>query len=180
MYYLQKCGMSILGRLSCRTETEKFMSRKTTLLALALPLLAMSYARADSQLIVSGTTGVQKFSLGSVGSLKFADSKLLVYANGAEQPTAFAIANLSSIKFGQDTPSSIAAAKKDGKASLRYANGQLSMAGANVSNAALYTVSGQCVLNIGAWDGSPVSTSSLQSGMYIFKADNQTIKFIKR
>ena len=156
------------------------MSIKTTLLALALPLLAMSHARADSQLVVSGTTGVQKFNLGSVGSLKFADGNLLVYANGAEQPAVFAIADLTNIKFGEDETTSIAAVKKDGKASLRYADGQLSMAGANAANAALYSVSGQCVLSVSGWDGSPISTSSLQSGMYIFKVDNQTIKFIKR
>ncbi len=150
------------------------------MLAFALSLLAMSHARADSQLVVNGASSTQKFGLGSVRSLKFADGNLLVYSADAEQPATFAIADLVSLKFGDDESTSINAVSKGAKGTLRYANGQLSMAGINASNAALYTVSGQCVLSLGNWDGSPISTASLQSGMYIFKVDNQTIKFIKR
>ena len=63
---------------------------------------------------------------------------------------------------------------------LRYANGNLYMEGAGNVNAALYTVSGNCLMRLNNWDGTAVATSSLPNGVYIFKADQQAIKFIKK
>ena len=44
----------------------------------------------------------------------------------------------------------------------------------------LYTVSGNCLMRLNNWDGTAVATSSLPNGVYIFKADQQAIKFIKK
>lgn len=156
------------------------MKKKIVLMAMTLSLMAVAHARADSYLVVGGKPDARAFSLGDVRSLKFDNGSLLVFSNGSAEAVTFGLSNLTSLKFSDKAPTSIAHATATGKGALQFANGQLTMEGANGVEAALYNVSGQRVMAIHGWDGSAVGTSSLQSGVYIFKADNQTIKFVKR
>ena len=35
-------------------------------------------------------------------------------------------------------------------------------------------------MSLKAWDGTPVSTDALSSGVYILKVNNKSIKFVKK
>ena len=48
------------------------------------------------------------------------------------------------------------------------------------ANAAIYNIQGQRAMSLKAWDGTPVSTDALSSGVYILKVNNKSIKFVKK
>lgn len=143
-------------------------------------LLTVSHARADSWLVVNSQTTPQSFSLDNIRTLTFADDKLVVNTYDAAAAASFNLADLTTLTFSDNDPNAIAPVAIEGKGVLRYANGNLYMEGAGNVNAALYTVSGNCLMRLNNWDGTAVATSSLPNGVYIFKADQQAIKFIKK
>lgn len=143
-------------------------------------LLTVSHARADSWLVVNSQTTPQSFSLDNIRTLTFADDKLVVNTYDAAAAASFNLADLTTLIFSDNDPNAIAPVAIEGKGVLRYANGNLYMEGAGNVNAALYTVSGNCLMRLNNWDGTAVATSSLPNGVYIFKADQQAIKFIKK
>ena len=156
------------------------MNKTFTFMAGALMLLTVSHARADSWLVVNSQTTPQSFSLDNIRTLTFADDKLVVNTYDAAAAASFNLADLTTLIFSDNDPNAIAPVAIEGKGVLRYANGNLYMEGAGNVNAALYTVSGNCLMRLNNWDGTAVATSSLPNGVYIFKADQQAIKFIKK
>lgn len=156
------------------------MNKTFTFMAGALMLLTVSHARADSWLVVNSQAAPQSFSLDNIRTLTFADGKLVVNTYDAAAAASFNLADLTTLTFSDNDPNAIAPVAIEGKGVLRYANGNLFMEGAGNVNAALYTVSGNCLMRINNWDGTAVATSSLPNGVYIFKADQQAIKFIKK
>ena len=64
-----------------------------------------------------------------------------------------------------------------------YRNNQLGVDGwqaGNTAKATIYNVGVMMVTSIDNWDGTPISTSNLANGVYIFKVNNNTIKFVKQ
>ena len=64
---------------------------------------------------------------------------------------------------------------------VMYQGGFVSATGlTSPAHAAIYNISGQRAMSLKAWDGTPVSTDALSSGVYILKVNNKSIKFVKK
>jgi hypothetical protein len=59
-------------------------------------------------------------------------------------------------------------------------NNMLSVSGINgTANAAIFSVNGQQMTSLRAWNGAPVSIANLPKGVYILNIKNQSFKFIR-
>lgn len=166
-----------------KPKQQFIMRKRLTLSATALLALAIGSADAQTNLVVTQSDGTTKqFALEKVRKLTFAESLLGVYDFQSAQAETFGLANVKTIWFVDATTGiSAPTVQQPGSFRLSYADGFITATGlANGANAALYTTGGQKVMDIGQWDGSPLSVSALQGGVYILKVDNNTIKFVKR
>jgi len=104
----------------------------------------------------------------------------MVYTTETEAPTVFNLADVKGLVFGTTATAIGQLVGTKGQLNIAYWQGILSAQGINGANTALYTVSGQRVMSINAWDGSAISTEGLANGVYVLKVNNQTFKFVKQ
>lgn len=146
--------------------------------------LALAAKADDVKLVVNfaNDSPQQEFALSDIGKLTFDGSGFSVFeANGTASP--FTYAQVKSIKFANVT-SGIGniEATTDGLKPY-YRNNQLGVDGwqaGDTAKAVIYNVGGMMVASIDNWDGTPISTTNLADGVYIFKVNNNTIKFVKQ
>lgn len=155
------------------------MNHKFALMALATAWITALPAGATDVLIVSDASTAAEFNLANVKTLKFTDESMQVFSANMESPATFALTDKLVIKFGEATGVATLTAGSSTDAKPVYKDGMLTMEGNGRANAALYSTTGQCVRRIANWDGRPVSTEGLAAGVYIFKVNNQSIKFVK-
>lgn len=146
--------------------------------------LALAAKADDVKLVVNfaNDSPQQEFALSDIGKLTFEDSGFSIFeANGAVSP--FTYAQVSSIKFAYiSTGIGSIEATNNGMKPF-YRNNQLGVDGwqaGNTAKATIYNVGGMMVASIDNWDGAPISTTNLADGVYIFKVNNNTIKFVKQ
>lgn len=156
------------------------MNHKFTLMAMALACIATLPARAADYLIVDNASAKTEFNLSTVKSLTFTDGNLSVATLDGKSATSFPLSNKLVLKFS-DVSTGIATLPtgRGDNTKLVYQNGYLSMDGITRAQAMLFNTAGQCVRKIVNWDGSAVGTDNLPTGVYIFKVNQQTIKFVK-
>ena len=159
------------------------MNKKLTLTFAMTALLAVGNANADTKLValdVSQGTTLASFNLGNISKLQFAEGNLVVTLDD-ETTQSVALSTSLQLKFDETTTAISQLKTTAGTLGIVYNGQQLSLSGLNgTCNAAIYNVSGQRVSNLKAWDGSPISTASLVSGVYIIKVNNQSLKFVKK
>lgn len=144
----------------------------------ALSLTAATAVRAADVVVVSTPPSSSAVALRDVVSIKFASGKVTVSTRqGSVQETA--LTDATTIKFGSTATGITQTAAADGIRIL-YSQGWLSAEGASQAHAAIYSLSGQQMAAYSAWDGTPVSTAQLPSGVYVFKVNNKTLKFVKK
>lgn len=155
------------------------------LIAPTIALLALwaTDASAQAMLVVTQHDGTStETELAKVGKLTFSESQLSVYDVATPQTQTYGLANVRTITFknvatGIYNTTQMAA----GDFRLAYANESLAAVGlASAAHARLYTANGVKAMDIKSWDGTPISVHTLPAGVYIFKVNNKTIKFVKK
>lgn len=159
------------------------MDKKIILTCAALSLLAVGKASADQKMVVTDTstsTVLESFSLGDISKLSFAEGKMTVTMNDeSTQDVSLSTSLMLQFEDVATAISQVDAAK--GKLQVAYDGENVSFAGlGGVADAAVYTMGGQKVLSLKAWNGKPVSMASLGRGVYIIKVNNQSFKFVKK
>lgn len=159
------------------------MNKKLTLTFALAALLAAGNANADTKLVAKDTstsTTITSFSLGDISQLQFADGNLVVTLNDKTTRNV-ALSTTLELTF-DDVATAIGQVKTSGNAlGIAYDGQQLSASGIDgTAEAAVYSIGGQKVIDLKAWNGIAVSTASLESGVYILKVNNKSFKFVKK
>ena len=159
------------------------MNRKSILTSAVLALLAMGQVYADNKFVVSDTSSSKQLmsvNLSDVKSIGFADGNMVVTL-ADETTKTLGLTTTTVLQFEGDVTAIAPVVGGADGIEVKYVGGLVSATGlAEPADAAVYNVSGQKVLNLRAWDGSPVSTAELGCGVYILKVNNKSIKFVKR
>lgn len=159
------------------------MNRKSILTSAVLALLAVGQVGADNKFVVTDTASsaqLMSVNLSDVKSIGFADGNMVVTL-ADETTKTVGLTTTTVLQFeGEATAIAPVVGGTDGL-DVKYAGGFVSATGlAALADAAVYNVSGQKVMNLRAWDGSPISTAELGCGVYILKVNNKSVKFVKR
>ena len=159
------------------------MNRKSILTSVVLALLAAGEVRADNKFIVSDTSSSKQLlslSLSDVKSISFAEGDMVVTL-ADETTKTVGLTTTTMLQFEGDATAIAPVASGADGLEVKYVGGFVSATGLTApADAAVYSVSGQKVMSVHAWDGSPVSTAELGCGVYIMKVNNKSIKFVKR
>lgn len=157
---------------------------KTSLLLFVAAVCGCTIATAQTVLVVKTTDGStpKKISLDDIRKITFEGDDMKVWRNDDAQTSVFSMPDVQNITFGDGNASGIADATV-GKEALRpvYSDGVLAASGlaGRTADVAVYDVSGRKLFSAADWDGAPISVAALPKGIYIFKVNNQTIKFTK-
>ena len=143
-------------------------------------MLGTSPLHAADNLTVYNGTSSTKLSLNFIKGLTFAGEQLMVYTTEKEAPAVFNLADVKGLVFGTTATSIGQLAGTKGQFNIAYRQGILSAQGISCAKTALYTVSGQRIMSISAWDGSAINTEGMANGVYVLKVNNQTFKFVKQ
>ncbi len=145
--------------------------------------MAGAAAKAQTDVVVTKLNGEQqKFDLADVSKFYFNDGAMNVVTLPAGTSTAVKLSDLLNIKFVPN-PTAIDNITGNGNQGVKFAyDGHLlSVSGmTDAASAAIYSADGRKMMGAEHWDGTPVETSSLPKGVYIFKVNNNTFKFIKK
>ena len=159
------------------------MNKKFTLTFALLSLLTAGNAYADGKLLAVDSPSakvVESFSLGDISKLSFADGKMKVTMSD-KSVKEVALNTQLVLKFDGVETSIKGVANNETKLQVAYDGNNISVAGlAKAANAAIYSVGGQKIVDLKAWNGSPVNVGSLANGVYILKVNNKSFKFIKK
>lgn len=151
---------------------------------MCLMVLALTTKADDMTLVVNFVNGSsqQEFAVSDIGKLSFDESGFsIIGASGSVSP--FTYAQVSSIKFNLTATGIGAVETTENGLKPYYRNGLLGVDGwqaGEKARATVYSVGGMTVVSVDNWDGTPISTGSLADGVYIFKVNNNTIKFVKQ
>ena len=154
------------------------------LLTLALAGTATS-ASAQASLVLNpkqGSSEKKEFLLDGIRTLTFGDDGLTVNLKDG-QTYAAAFDNLATLTFrDESTAIETVTAESAANLDLFLTDGRLGVNNlpANVATeAALYDAAGRAVLMRRQWNGEPIAIGHLPKGVYIFKVNNQTLKFTR-
>lgn len=157
---------------------------KKKFITMCLMMLALVAKADDVTLVVSFTNGSsqQKFALSDIGKLAFDENGFsIIGTDGTASP--FIYDQVRSIKFKEITTGIGTVDAGVSGQKPYYRNGELGVDGwksGEKAYAAVYSADGMMVVSVDHWDGTPLSTNSLAEGVYIFKVNNHTIKFVKQ
>lgn len=167
-------------------STLNLLMRKKSafLLTLALAGTATS-ASAQASLVLNpkqGSSEKKEFLLDGIRTLTFGDDGLTVNLKDG-QTYAAAFDNLATLTFrDESTAIETVTAEYAANLDLFLTDGRLGVNNlpANVATeAALYDAAGRAVLMRRQWNGEPIAIGHLPKGVYIFKVNNQTLKFTR-
>ena len=167
-------------------STLNLLMRKKSafLLTLALAGTATS-ASAQASLVLNpkqGSSEKKEFLLDGIRTLTFGDDGLTVNLKDG-QTYAAAFDNLATLTFrDESTAIETVTAEYASNLDLFLTDGRLGVNNlpANVATeAALYDAAGRAVLMRRQWNGEPIAIGHLPKGVYIFKVNNQTLKFTR-
>lgn len=161
------------------------MKQKRVFLS-ALALTGMvSAASAQTSLVLhpkQDGAEVKAFVLDGIRTLTFGDDGLTVNLKDGQTYVA-AFDNLATLTFLDETTAiETVTAESAANLDLFLTDGRLGVKNlpANVATeAALYDAAGRAVLMRRQWNGEPIAIGHLPKGVYIFKVNNQTIKFTR-
>lgn len=177
------CEKQTYNVCSEHKQNQKNMNRKTTIAAVALLAMAGATAKAQTDVVVTKLSGEQqRFELADVGKFYFGDGAMNVVSLPTKAVTAIPLSGLLNIKFlpNPDGIDNIIGNDNQG-VKFAYDGNRLSASGINgAASAAIFSSDGRKMMSAKQWDGTPVETSSLPKGVYIFKVNNNTFKFIKK
>lgn len=151
---------------------------------MCLALLVLAVKADDIKLVVNLANGAsqQEFVVSDIGKLAFDENSFSIIAkDGTVSP--FNFEQVRSIKFADITTGIGTIDATTNGLKPYYRNGYLGIdgwQGGEKAQATVYNVSGMTVVRMNNWDGTPIPTDNLASGVYIFNVNNNTIKFVKQ
>lgn len=80
----------------------------------------------------------------------------------------------------EDKPADSIEALQSEKVEFNYDGATITATGIHAADAVLYTISGQPLRTVSAWNGEAISVSDLSAGSYILRAGRHALKFYKR
>lgn len=124
----------------------------------------------------------QEFNLSDISRLNFGDNTMTVISGTNDNETVFQTSSLLEIKFVYNVAAIDEITGITDEMKLYYNGEHLYAKGieGNTVHASIYGIDGKIMETIAYWDGTPISTASLPQGIYVFKANNNTLKFIKK
>ena len=160
-------------------------TKSAFLLTLALAGTATS-ASAQASLVLNpkqGSSEKKEFLLDGIRTLTFGDDGLTVNLTDG-QAYAAAYDDLSTLTFSgmEGTGIETVTVDEGQGAELFLSDGRLgvnNLPAHGVNNAAVFDATGRMVLSRPDWNGEPIAVHQLPKGVYIFKVNNQTIKFTR-
>lgn len=156
---------------------------KKKLLAVCFAMLALPSMADDESLAIymSDGSAKQTFAMSDIGKLTFGDSDFTVTTGKGATP--FAYGSVRKIVFEGLSSGIGTVVSEDNSLKAYYRNGFLGVDGwpqGRVVRASVYGIDGSSVMSVDKWDGTPISVSGLNHGVYIFKVGNSNIKFVKQ
>jgi hypothetical protein len=133
--------------------------------------------QAQVKMIVKTTGGTSKeYVIDDIGKMAFSNDALNIFG---KETSTYSLSDLLSIKF--DLATGISATQSENEQmKFDIRNNMLSVSGINgTANAAIFSVNGQQMTSLRAWNGAPVSIANLPKGVYILNIKNQSFKFIR-
>ncbi len=156
---------------------------KTTRLWMLLAMVMVGlFAQAQVKLAINLATGhTVEADLEKVQKLSFNEGNVSIFLKPASLFFESSIKDVQSIKFiNENLGVEDTFADVNNSLGLYYANDALAAKNAvEGCNATVYDLTGRTLLNVPSWDGSALDVSSLSKGVYIFKVNNETLKFQK-
>ena len=156
------------------------MKKRNLFVAMGLALSAGCFAQDD--LTINLASGKKTYKIDDIKSIAFGGNNLKVFKQGSGSD-AYQLGEIGKVSFD-------AATGVDG---LKVADGKLSIsvkAGSNLIEisgydgktrygVAVYSLAGEKLLGYDSWKGEAVDISALPAGIYVFKINNNTLKFRK-
>ncbi len=126
----------------------------------------------------------EEFALDGTSAIFDNNQGMQVNFGASRLVMGFAIADVVSIKFGEPEPTGVSTTMAaTGSPKPTYRNHTLGVepGGSQPGSMSMLLCSadGRTITSNPAWDGSPIDVSSLPRGVYIFKVNNNTIKFTR-
>lgn len=124
---------------------------------------------------------LQKTALADIVKLTIDDNAIVIHTTD-KKTSGFDISEVRSIKFDGLVTGIEKQTASLGEISLWYRDGYVGVdgwTGSTKGDVALYDIGGRKVISYkGDYDGAPIRVASLDKGVYIFKVNNNTMKFI--
>lgn len=120
-------------------------------------------------------------ALTDISKLTFDGDAIVVHTVDA-QAISIAMDDIMSIKFDVGTTGIGQTIVENGKFRLYCRDGYVgadAMPSGMKADAAVYDAGGRTIISRKGWDGRPISVEGLGKGIYIFKVNGNTIKFIR-
>lgn len=153
------------------------MKRFLTAMALAVGVLSAS---ADTDLVVAGGAGQQKFSISDVGKITFSESSMDVYGKDARQIGSFSLSEIAKVFFS-DQADGVAQINPDNALEFSMQGNVVSVANLpSPADAYIVASDGRVAMSRQQWDGSSLNVGHLQAGVYVLVVDRAAFKFIKQ
>lgn len=155
---------------------------KIKLFVTALMLAAAYETQAQTVMVVEPKSGgeVSKLQLSEVRKIEFGDNQLGVVARDGGEGLSMPLSDIKVIKFESVASSVSGLPQSSSGLRLTYDGTSLSALGIDgTARAVLYGIGGIVVRSYRHWDGQPICTAELPEGVYIFKVNDKSIKFVK-
>lgn len=151
--------------------------------------LALAYggltADAQTSLVVnpaSQTSESKSYLLTDIAKITFGSHEMEISGTSGTKET-FSFSDIMSIKFDYEATSIDGIPVTEESSLVPYYNsGMLGVNGLQSGQTARVRVcdlSGRVIMAKENWDGTPISTSALTKGIYLFSVNKKTIKFMK-
>ncbi len=169
------------------TINQFIMKRRYPLTVLTL-ILAMGFSSAQAQvkLVVTAQNGgkTSEYALQDIQKIYFGEDGMHITGTTPETESIWKLSEVKNIQFTHST-TGIGQAGNDTAAQITISliGNQLFVSGLNPTeraNATIFNISGQTVLRAKAAEGEPIDVSRLNTGAYIIKVNNETLKFVKQ
>lgn len=151
--------------------------------------LALAYggltANAQTSLVVnpaSQTSPSKSYLLTDIAKITFGSHEMEISGTSGTKET-FSYGDIMSIKFDYEATSIDGAPVAESSSLVPYYRGGMlgaeGLQGGQTARVRVCDLSGRLVLAKENWDGTPISTSALAKGVYLFSVNKNTIKFMK-
>ena len=149
-------------------------------IAAVLATGVLAYADAPGhKMVLNGSDGSKtEIPVSSIKSITFGGTKMYMITDG---PQEFDVLKLDNIKFDMASAGeSINRVFDDGvEVSINGGVIEVKSAAGDAINVAVYNLSGVCVMHTAGTGNSSVDMNPLAKGIYVVKANNKTIKYIR-
>lgn len=155
------------------------MKKRRVVSAVFMAVAFAASASVNYLIVNEGRWDVRAFTLKDLTEIKLTDSGLSFVG---KETGEISFADLVSFNFADSAPAAVEAVpSEDGSLGVMLNGGLLTLSGLPEGESlGIYSVDGKLSLFRDTYNGEALDVSSLPSGIYIVRAGNQAMKFIKK